>query len=151
MKNKKTYIIIAIVALVLFLLWKKHKSAATAVSDGSGGGTGSDTSDLKDGTISAGSTSGSGGTIPSNVPVYTVNRFIARSGGATSQGWSAIAQVAPSVAQNFKVGDQVKFPGSTKYPGTYKIYYKYDGTSVVNLYFDTAFAGDDGNARIVKA
>lgn len=157
MKNKKLYIIIAAVALIGYLLWRKNKQAvAAAAGDGtaSGSGTaadGSSTAGTSASSVGTGAPAQSSGTIPSNVPVYSINRFIARSGGPTSQGWDAIAQVSPTVAQNFKVGDKIKFPGSTKYTGTYNVYYKYSGSGVVNLYFDTQFAGDDANARLVKA
>lgn len=67
-----------------------------------------------------------------------------------------IVQMKTPDSLEFNVGQMVQLQGSKTYPGTYNVWYTYEGTSptagpVRELYLDTKFIANESGVKVAKA
>ena len=128
---------IVLVAVVVYFSQKKKVEQGEVETDPVTG----------DPVIKTASVANNGGSQAGGLPIL---KIIPRPGGPVPQGWDCLVQVSKEVASQFKTGDHVTLPGSSKYPGRYKVFYTYTGKTVVNLYLESKLVGDDKSATVAK-
>jgi hypothetical protein len=136
MKTKNVIIGLGILAvgIVGIMLWKKKKGSATSTTTSGGGSTTSG-----GGTTASTSTTKSTETVTGDKILQTIK-----------DGTKGNLIVQVSKSDVYKSGDSVKL-NTNKITGTYKIYYVYKGSTVMNLYLETPYVSGITSGTVSKA